>query len=118
MLSLLLGLIPGLATSLAAWVTAQGNARLAQIGADKDVVLGELSAVTAANNAKAAIIALPWAKWLMFSLYLPCIAHQTGIVLGRMHLLNFDMLPVDSVEQYVLLSLVIYIPATHLASRK
>jgi hypothetical protein len=117
MLSLLLGLIPGLANTLAAWVTARGNEQLAQIGADKDVALAHLNAITAANQAKAGIITLPWAKWLMFLLYLPPLLHAAGIELGRMHLIDFDMLPMDQNEVYILLSLVVYVPAAKMTSK-
>jgi hypothetical protein len=75
------------------------------------VALAHLNSVTAANNAKAAIVALPWAKWLMFILYLPPLLHAVGIELGRMHLINFDMMPMDQNEVYILLSLVVYVPA-------
>jgi hypothetical protein len=111
MIALLLGLIPGLTNGLAAWLTAQGNEKLAQIGADKDVALAHLNSITAANNAKASIVALPWAKWLMFLLYVPPLLHAAGIELGRMHLINFDMMSMDQNEVYILLSLVIYVPA-------
>ena len=117
MIGMLLSLIPGLANTLAAWVTQRGNEQLAKIGADKDVAIAQLNSITAANQAKAAVIGLPWAKWLMFFLYVPCIAHQTGIVLGRMHLIDWAMMPVDQVEQMVLLSLVIYVPASRWVSK-
>lgn len=117
MWSLVLGLIPGLANTLSAWVTARGNEELAKVGADKEVALGHLAAVTAANQARASIIQLPWVKWLMFALYMPCIAHQTGIVLGRMHLIDWDMMPVDNVELAVLMTLVIYVPAAKMVGR-
>lgn len=117
MISILLGLLPGLASALSTWVSARGNEELAKIGADKDMAIAQLNAMAAANQAKAAIISLPWAKWLMFALYLPPIAHFSGVVLGRMHLIDFDMMSLDSIEQSVLLSLVIYVPASHWAQK-
>lgn len=117
MIGMLLGLVPGLANTLAAWVAQRGNEELARLGADKDVAIAQLNAQAAANNARAAVIALPWAKWLMFALYMPAIAHFTGIVLGRMHLIDWDMMALDSIEQSVLLSLVIYVPASRWVSR-
>jgi hypothetical protein len=117
MLLTLLGLVPGLANTLAAWVSQRGNEELAKIGADKDVAVAQLNAISAANNAKASVIALPGVKWLMFALYAPAIAHFAGIILGRMNVINWDMLSLDSIEQSVLLSLVIYVPASKWVSR-
>jgi hypothetical protein len=66
--------------------------KLAQIGADKDVELAELAAQTAANQAKAAVIAIPGVRWILFGLYAPIILHVAGIALGRMHLIEWDIL--------------------------
>lgn len=118
MFGLLLNLIPGIGNSIAAWLTARGNETLARVGADRDVAIAQLGAISAANTSKAQVIALPGVRWLMFALYAPCILHMTGIVLGRMALPGvWDMLPLDPIEQSVLLSLVIYVPASKWVSK-
>src|SRR5260370_356457 len=51
--------IPGFSTLsnlFAQWLTNQGNTRLAQIGADRDVAIAELAAQTAATQAKVAVL--------------------------------------------------------------
>jgi hypothetical protein len=113
----LLGLIPGFLGALQTWLKSRSDAELAKIGADKDVAVSQLGAIVEANNARGHIIALPGVRWLMMAMYAPCIAHLAGIVLGRMMLIKHDMLPLDSIEQTILLSLVIYVPASKWVSR-
>lgn len=113
MLGFILGIMPGLANTLAAWVTAQGNTKLAQIGADKDVAIATLAAETAANQAKAAVMAIPGMRWILFSVYFPPAAHAATIIAGLMRIGGeWNTLPLSSWEENILLSLVILVPGT------
>lgn len=112
MLSFILGLIPGLANTLAAWVTARGNEELAKIGADKDVALGQLASITASNQAKATVIGIPGVKWLLALTYIPVALHSAVIVFGRMHVFGYEGNAMDFLpwERDILMSLVIMVP--------
>lgn len=109
-LSAILSFLSTLVGPIFAWLAARTNA-------NAQIATAEIGATVAANNDKAQIIALPGVRWILLAMFAPCVLHLTGIVLGRMHLIAWDMLPLDSVEQTILLSLVVYVPASHLVSR-
>lgn len=92
------------------WLTARANGQT-------QVATAEIGAIQAANANKAQIIAIPGVRWVLFAMFAPCVLHLTGIVLGRMHLIAWDMMPLDDLERTILLSLVIYVPAAKLVSR-
>lgn len=112
--------IPGFSTFtnlFTQWLTNQGNQALATIGADKDVALAQLAAETAANQAKAQVLAIPGVKWLLFVVYCPPAAHAAMIVAGLMHLGGeWNTLPLQDWELRILESLVIMVPGMTAAS--
>jgi hypothetical protein len=95
MLGLLGGIlagIPGIAASVLNYLTTRNNADLkklqATVGADRDIMIAQLQAEIAANQAKTAVLQLPGARILLFLMYAPCILHLTVIVLGRIHFID------------------------------
>ena len=118
MLGLLGGIlagIPGIATAVLNYLTTRNNIDLQKlqtaVGADRDIMIAQLQAEIAANQAKATILQLPGVRILLFMMYAPCILHLCVIVLGRMHFIDFDVLDFLDWEKQIILSLVILVPA-------
>jgi len=118
MLALLGGIlagIPGIAASVLNYLTTRNNVDLQKlqtaVGADRDIMIAQLQAEIAANQAKATILQLPGVRILLFMMYAPCILHLCVIVLGRMHFIDFDVLDFLDWEKQIILSLVILVPA-------
>ena len=107
--------IPGIATAVLNYLTTRNNVDLQKlqtaVGADRDIMIAQLQAEIAANQAKASILQLPGVRVLLFLMYAPCILHLCVIVLGRMHFIDFDVLDFLDWEKQIILSLVILVPA-------
>ena len=118
MLGLLGGIlsgIPGIATAVLNYLTTRNNVDLqklrAAVGVDRDIMVAQLQAEIAANQAKASILQLPGVRILLFLLYAPCILHLAVIVLGRIHFIDWDVMDFLDWEKQIILSLVILVPA-------
>jgi hypothetical protein len=118
MLGLLGGLltgIPGVVSAVLTYLTTRNNVDLQKtqtvVGADRDVMIAQLQAEVAVNQAKATILQLPGVRILLFMMYAPCILHLCVIVLGRIHFIDFDVLDFLDWEKQIILSLVILVPA-------
>jgi hypothetical protein len=107
--------LPGIAASVLNYLTTRNNVDLqklqAAVGADRDIMIAQLQAEIAANQAKASILQLPGVRILLFMMYAPCILHLCVIVLGRMHFIAWDVMDFLDWEKQIILSLVILVPA-------
>ena len=107
--------IPGIATSVLNYLTTRNNVDLQKlqtaVGADRDIMIAQLQAEIAANQAKAAVLQLPGVRILLFLMYAPYILHLSVIVLGRIHFIDWDVMDFRDWEKQIILSLVILVPA-------